>query len=182
MKTLFLRSVFLCTLITLHMSTFVHASTVNSAQKYNVDLEKSGAKWTGKFMNADVSATLKLKSGQFVTQTGKLSSGNLVADMNSLSSSSGMDDQFKSALFLNTDKFPTTEFKIKSFSEVHPFAPGGPNAHITGVVTFKGEKHNVQSDIVVDKTAMGFHASGKFPTVYGQVLTGEIKYDVWAKK
>jgi polyisoprenoid-binding protein YceI len=160
----------------------IFAQSAEAASKnYTLDLAKSGLRWKGSFMKAPIQAQMKFRSGQFALKGNTALTGSLVADMKSLNSDSGMDAQIKSPLFLNVEKFPTSELKIKTFQELHPFARGGANARITGILTFRGETHPVKGDFVMTKDKNGFHVVGTFPTVYQKMVEGSVTYEIWTK-
>jgi polyisoprenoid-binding protein YceI len=178
MKTLFVMTLISATFI-MHSAT---AASGNTGVTWKMDLKKSGAKWEGSFMKNSVHASMKFKSGDFVMKNGKISTGTVIADMKSLESDSGIDAQVKSVVFLDVETYPTAELKITEYTDVHPFAPGGPTGHIKGTVTLKGKPHDVDTSFVMKKTANGFHASGTFPTVYQKIVDGKLTYDIWAAK
>ena len=133
-------------------------------------------------MSTDIDAQMKFKSGLFQIKGNTIQSGAIVADMTTLTSDSGMDAQLKGPLFLNVAQFPTAELKIKEFTELKAFAPGGPNARIKGTLTFHGQTHPVQGEFILTPDKAGFHVTGTFPTVYGKMLQGAVTYEIWAKK
>jgi polyisoprenoid-binding protein YceI len=177
MKTRRFGLVFFCLLFSCFFAQFVHAAPI----KLTLDLKKSGVKWSGKFMGAPVTATMKFKSGEFLMNHG-MQKGKLVADMTSLHSDSGMDEQFKSPMLLNVDHYPTAELVITQYQEIKSFAPGGPNARVNGTVTFRGKSHPVQQDFVFNSDQKGFHVVGTFKTAYSNMVEGLVTYEVWAKR
>jgi polyisoprenoid-binding protein YceI len=168
--------------IALVLSTFFAHSAEAGSPVYRLDLAKSQVSWKGKFMGAAVAASGKFKSGSFVIKNKTIQSATVIADMNSLQSDSGMDAQFKGPLMLNVAKYPTAEFKLKTFTELKSFAPGGPNARVTGTVVLRGQAHGVTAEFVMVPDKNGFHATGSFETSYGKMLAGTVTYELWTKK
>ena len=137
-------------------------------------------------MALPVKASMKFKKGQFVLDPKKLQSGTLVGDLKSLTSDSEiLDEQMKGPLLLNVEQYPTAELKIKSFTQIVSFAPGGPNGHMSGILYFQGKTHPIESDFLVDPATNGvdgMHITGKLSTQSAKMLDGTLEYEIWAKK
>lgn len=105
-----------------------------------LDLEQSGITYGEK--------TFRFKSGDFKIKKGKVVGGTLILDV-------------KGAPFINSDRYPTAQFKLKHWQEFHSFAPGAPNLEVSGLLTVNGRTHPVRTRVDYLPDERGFQASGK---------------------
>ena len=117
------------------------AAKPSAPMTLKLDTQKSKAIWTGKKISGFHTGFVQFKEGSFVMKKGVLTSGEVVVDMTSLTdedlkgspeNKAKIEGHLKGPDFFNIEKYPTAEFKFKSFEEMKPFAPGGPNAIARG--------------------------------------------------
>ena len=137
---------------------------------YQLDTAASKATWTGRKKMGAHNGTIQFKEGHFDMIKNTMKGGEVVMDMTTITDVDQKDpnDQaklvghLKSPDFFDVAKFPTATFKIKSFSDVHNFVPGQPNAEIKGDLTVHGITHEETLKLFFTPTADGFTAKGKF--------------------
>lgn len=121
-----------------------------SAQKSEINLNKSVVTWTGNKIGGSHNGGIKIKSGYFEFKNGDIISGNVVVDMNSITNSDLKDEGYNQKLighlksddFFGVEKYPTSTFKVAKASK---FKDG--KATLTGVLTIKGKSENISVDV-----------------------------------
>jgi hypothetical protein len=101
-------------------------------------------------------------SGVFDVKKGLVVGGVLVLDV-------------RGAPMINSDRYPTAKFKMKSWREIHSFAPGAPNLAVSGALTINGKTYPVETQLNYEPKDHGFRATGK--TEFGKkksMLHGEV--------
>lgn len=58
---------------------------------------------------------------------------------------------------------PRVKFKLKSWTELHNFAPGSPNVIVTGTLEVNGKKHAVETKLFFEPKDEGFTLHGAIP-------------------
>ncbi len=121
-----------------------------SAQKNEINLNKSVVTWTGNKIGGSHNGEIKIKSGYVEFKKGEIIGGEVVMDMNSITNTDLKDEGYnqklvghlKSEDFFGVEKFPTSTFKITKASK---FKDG--KATLTGVLTIKGKSENISVDV-----------------------------------
>lgn len=121
-----------------------------SAQKSDVNINKSVVTWTGNKIGGSHTGGIKVKSGYLVLKQGDITGGEVVMDMNSITNTDLKDDGYNQKLvghlksddFFGVEKYPTSTFKITKASK---FKDG--KATLTGVLTIKGKSENISVDV-----------------------------------
>ncbi len=118
---------------------------------YYISTSESTVKWEGSktlIANYKDIGTLGIKDGSFVVTDGKVSSGKVIFDMTTITSTAtnkaGGEDaltkHLKSDSFFSVEKFPTSEFTVKSVTKNAAIAD---SYVITGDLTIKDITHEV---------------------------------------
>jgi polyisoprenoid-binding protein YceI len=121
-----------------------------SAQKSEINLNKSLVNWTANKIGGSHNGGVKIKSGYLEVKNGDIVGGSVVMDMNSITNADVKDegynkkliDHLKSDDFFSVEKYPTSTFTV---SNVGKFKDG--KATLTGVLTIKGKSENVTCDV-----------------------------------
>ncbi|MBC7397113.1 MAG: YceI family protein [Bdellovibrionales bacterium] len=157
-----------------------------------LDTQVSKAVWTGKKISGSHTGFVLFKEGSFQMKNGAPASGRVVVDMTSVTcedlkndpeSKAKLEKHLKGPDFFNIEKYPTAEFKMKSFEEMQTFAPGGPNAIARGDLTVRGVTHPAEVRFVYTPNDIGFTAKGKLQidrTAHGVKYNSKKFYDMKA--
>ena len=168
------------------------AAKPSAPMTLKLDTQKSKAIWTGKKISGFHTGFVQFKEGSFVMKKGVLTSGEVIVDMTSLTdedlkgspeNKAKIEGHLKGPDFFNIEKYPTAEFRIKSFEEMKPFVPGGPNAIARGDLTVRGITQPAEVRFVYTPTDIGFIAKGKLQidrTAYGLKYNSKKFYDLKA--
>jgi polyisoprenoid-binding protein YceI len=121
-----------------------------SAQKREINLNKSVVTWTGNKIGGSHNGGLKIKSGYFEIKNGNIVDGNVVIDMNTITNFDLKDEGYNQKLighlksddFFGVDKHPTSTFLVSKASK---FENG--KATLSGVLTIKGKSENISFDV-----------------------------------
>jgi polyisoprenoid-binding protein YceI len=138
------------------------------AQTLTLDTSASKAMWTGKKVVGSHHGTVDFKEGSFIVKKGSMT-GMVVIDLNTIKDEDLTDAEYnkklvthlKSEDFFNVAKYSTATFKMTSFTEVHNFVPGQPNAFVKGELTIKGVTKPADLKLFFTPSANGFEAKGK---------------------
>lgn len=150
---------------------FLLAITLSaSAQRKEINVERSTVKWTGSKIGGSHHGEIKIKSGNFDFNNGDITGGNVVMDMKSITNTDLKDQEsnqklvghLKSDDFFAVDKYPTSSFKVTKATK---FTDG--KATVTGVLTIKGKSETVSADV-----------TRKGETYTTQLKVDRSKYDV----
>lgn len=121
-----------------------------SAQKSEINTNKSVVTWTGNKIGGSHTGEVKVKSGYLEFTKGEITGGEVIMDMNSITNTDLKDEgsnqklvgHLKSEDFFGVEKYPTSTYKITKASR---FKDG--KATLTGVLTIKGKSENVSADV-----------------------------------
>jgi polyisoprenoid-binding protein YceI len=121
-----------------------------SAQKCEINLNRSVVTWTGNKIGGSHNGGIKVKGGYFEVKNGDIVAGNVVMDMNSITNTDLKDEGYNQKLvghlksddFFGVEKFPTSTFVVRSAGK---FSAG--KATLTGVLTIKGKSENISVDV-----------------------------------
>jgi polyisoprenoid-binding protein YceI len=121
-----------------------------SAQKSEINLNKSAVTWTGNKIGGSHNGGIKIKSGYLEFKKGDITGGEIVMDMNSITNFDLKDEGYNQKLighlksddFFGTEKYPTSTFKVTKATK---FKDG--KATLTGVLTIKGKSENISVEV-----------------------------------
>ena len=144
----------------------------------HVDTAASKATWTATKKVGTHTGTVAIKEGEFGMKDGIIHTGKIVIDLTSIKNTDLTDagynkklvDHLKSPDFFDVGKYPTAEFKITSYLEVHNIVAGQPNAEVKGDLTIHGITQPATLKMFVDDKVDGLVAHGKIVidrTIYG---------------
>ena len=127
-------------------------TTVATAQKKTIDVEKSKINWVGKKVTGEHSGTINFKEGTLILQGGKLMGGNFTVNMTTIAVTDLKPGQGKEKLeghlkaddFFGTEKFTTAAIEFK---KVTPKAKG--TYTVNADLTIKGITKPVAFDMTV---------------------------------
>ena len=154
----------------------------NAKQRtYNIDLENSSVKWTGKKITKSHSGSIDINSGTILMQGKKVISAEIKIDMNSIQNTSinnqnsryNLTSHLKNEDFFNVDSFPISIIKINNATELNDstyiFNSDLTIKGITNPVEFTGNifsldgKYLANIDLTFDRTLWNIrYGSGKF--------------------
>ncbi len=155
-----------------------------------LDTKQSKAVWTGKKVSGFHTGFVLFKDGTFQMKKGVLASGTVTVDMTSITCEDLKDDpeskaklekHLKGPDFFNIEKYPTAQFKIKSFEMMQTFAPGGPNGIARGDLTVRGVTQPAEVRVIYTPSDIGFTAKGKLSvdrTLYGVKYNSKKFFDL----
>jgi polyisoprenoid-binding protein YceI len=141
MKTMKLLSVFLLA---------ISISISVSAQKSEIDMNRSVVNWTGKKIGGSHDGEIKISNGYFELKDGNILNGMVVMDMNSITNNDLKDEGYNQKLvghlksddFFGVEQYPTATFQV---SQASKFRNG--KATVWGVLTIKGKSENISFDV-----------------------------------
>lgn len=121
-----------------------------SAQKSDINLNKSGVKWTGNKIGGTHYGEIKIKSGYFEIKDNAIMDGKVIMDMNTITDSDLKDEVYNQKLvghlksddFFGVEKFPTSSFQV---SEAAKFE--NDKATVNGVLTIKDKSENISFEV-----------------------------------
>lgn len=121
-----------------------------SAQKNEINPEKSVVTWTGKKIGSSHTGGIKVKSGYLEFNNGYITGGEVVMDMNSITNTDLKDEGYNQKLvghlksddFFGVEKYPVSSFRV---TRAGKFKDG--KATVSGVLTIKGKSENVSVDV-----------------------------------
>ncbi|MFN8345985.1 MAG: YceI family protein [Spirosomataceae bacterium] len=161
MKTI--KSIFAATLVVLSFSVVAKPGK-KASQTLKVNTEASTFNWLAKKLTGEHSGTVKIQSGNLVTDGNKLTGGDFTIDLNTIKDTDIQGDfagrletHLKSADFFDVAKFPTSTLKITK-----AVAKGGENYDLTGDLTIRGTTQSITFPAVVKITGKAASASAKF--------------------
>ncbi|MDC0584727.1 YceI family protein [Bacteroidales bacterium] len=130
---------------------FLAGSLSTSAQKSEINIEKSVVKWTGEKIGGSHTGAIKLKNGNFEFKGDQIIGGTVVMDMNSMTNSDLSDEGYNQKLighlksddFFGVEKYPIATFEITKSSK---FTNG--KASVSGKLTIKGKTEELTFDVL----------------------------------
>ncbi|WP_316823242.1 YceI family protein [Pedobacter gandavensis] len=152
------------------MTTSAFIAPVFKADTYKVDAAKSTITWIGKKVTGGHNGTINLQSGALSFNGKKLAGGNFVLDMNSIKdadNSANLEKHLKADDFFGADKFPTSNFVIKSVSGT------GDKVTVTGDLTIKG----ITKPISFPAT-LAWNSDGSVTATADKIIVDRTKYDI----
>jgi polyisoprenoid-binding protein YceI len=133
-------------------------------QTLKVDAGASTFNWLAKKLTGEHNGTVKIQSGNLVTDGGKLTGGDFTVDLSTIKDldiqgdfAGKLETHLKSADFFDVAKFPTSTLKITK-----AVAKGGENYDLTGDLTIRGTTQSITFPAVVKITGKTASASAKF--------------------
>lgn len=126
-------------------------TTLQKADTYIVDIDKSKIYWTGKGVGKEHTGYVTVQSGSVLIDTKTITTGFVYINMKSIVNTDIKDagfnknlvDHLKSQDFFFAAKFPTSTFKITK-SQRLDVPEGQPNYKINGELTIKGIKKPIE--------------------------------------
>jgi len=121
-----------------------------SAQKNEINPDKSVVTWTGNKIGGSHNGVIKIKSGYLEFKKTDIVGGEVVIDMNSITNTDLKDEGYNQKLvghlksddFFGVEKYPTSTFRITKASA---FKDG--KATLTSVLTIKGKSETISVDV-----------------------------------
>ncbi len=113
---------------------------------FEVDVETSIVRWTGRNLFNHHQGTLKLARGRIEVGNGALKAASFTLDMNGIVCEDLVDTAYNALLinhlrdddFFAVDRFPTAEFICERAEPLQACTPGTPNYTLHGTMTLRG--------------------------------------------
>lgn len=114
--------------------------------EFQIDLETSVVRWTGRNLFNHHHGTVKFAGGQIDVTNGQLLSARFSLDMNSMVCEDLIDSTYNPMLirhlrdedFFAVDRFPTADFICQNAQPIDSASPGLPNYTLKGSLTLRG--------------------------------------------
>jgi len=124
---------------------------------FEVDLETSIVRWTGRNLFIHHSGTVKLASGHIEIANGQLQGANFSLDMNSIACEDLADSAYNAMLirhlrdddFFAVDRFPTSDFVCENAIAIASASPGSPSHTLQGSLTLRGVTQPLSIPVVI---------------------------------
>jgi polyisoprenoid-binding protein YceI len=133
-------------------------------QTLKVDASASTFNWLAKKLTGEHNGTVKIQSGNLVTDGGKLTGGDFTVDFSTIKDldiqgdfAGKLETHLKSADFFDVAQFPNSTLKITK-----AVAKGGENYDLTGNLTIRGITQSITFPAIVKVTGKTASASAKF--------------------
>lgn len=128
----------------------IAGSLVVSAQKSEINIDKSSVEWTGNKIGGAHNGMIKVKSGYLEFKGDNIVSGKVTIDMNSITNTDLKDEEYNQKLvghlksddFFGVEKHPTSTFEITKAAK---FEDG--KATVSGTLTIKGKSETISFDV-----------------------------------
>lgn len=141
-----------------------------SIQLYNLAVDKSTIKWTGRKILGSHYGYVNFKDGYIKAEGNRIVEGAFEVDMSTINvqdiEDKGMNQKLvkhlKSEDFFSVDKFPIAKFLITHVTQIKSAKPGESNFAITGKMTIKGITHTVVFPAFVKAEGNVIRATAKF--------------------
>lgn len=141
-----------------------------SVQLYNLSVDKSTIKWTGRKILGSHYGYVNFKDGYIKAEENRIVEGTFEVDMTTVNvrdiEDKAMNQKLvkhlKSDDFFSVDKFPTAKFLITHVTQIKNAKPEEPNFVITGKMTIKGITHTVVLPAFVKAEGNVIRATAKF--------------------
>ena len=165
---------------------------------FQVDLETSIVRWTGRNLFNHHSGTVRLAGGQIEVANGQLLRASFSLDMNSIACEDLVDSTYNAMLirhlrdedFFAVDRFPTADFVCESAHAIDSASPGLPNHTLQGSLTLRGMTQPLsipavvaasnadhltgQAQFEIDRTQFGSHyGSGRLFAFLGKHVVND---------
>ena len=120
--------------------------SINPDGLFEVDVETSVVRWTGRNLFNHHQGTVKLAGGRIEVQNGALKAASFTLDMNRIVCEDLVDTAYNAMLirhlrdddFFAVDRFPTAEFVCEHAEPLPSCTPGTPNYTLHGTLTLRG--------------------------------------------
>jgi len=120
--------------------------SINPDGIFEVDVETSVVRWTGRNLFNHHQGTVKLSGGRIEVQNGALKAARFTLDMNQIVCEDLLDTAYNAMLirhlrdddFFAVDRFPTAEFVCEHAEPLPACTPGTPNYTLHGTMTLRG--------------------------------------------
>lgn len=120
--------------------------SINPDGLFEVDVETSVVRWTGRNLFNHHQGTVKLAGGRIELQNGALKAARFTLDMNQIVCEDLVDTAYNALLirhlrdddFFAVDRFPTAEFICEHAESLPSCTPGTPNYTLHGKMTLRG--------------------------------------------
>jgi polyisoprenoid-binding protein YceI/rhodanese-related sulfurtransferase len=172
--------------------------SINPGGIYEVDVETSVVRWTGRNLFNHHQGTVKLAGGRIEVQNGALKAARFTLDMNRIVCEDLVDTAYNALLirhlrdddFFAVDRFPTAEFICERTEPMSACTPGTPNYTLHGTMTLRGVTKSLsfpaviaaadtdhltgQAQFELDRTQFGSHyGSGKLFAFLGKHVVND---------
>ena len=120
--------------------------SINPDGIFEVDVETSVVRWTGRNLFNHHQGTIQLSGGRIEVQNGALKAARFTLDMNRIVCEDLVDTAYNALLirhlrdddFFAVDRFPTAEFICERAEPLQACTPGTPNYTLHGAMTLRG--------------------------------------------
>ena len=165
---------------------------------FQVDLETSIVRWTGRNLFNHHSGTVRLAGGQIEVANGQLLRASFSLDMNCIACEDLVDSTYNAMLirhlrdedFFAVDRFPTADFVCESAVAIASASPGLPNHTLKGSLSLRGVTQPLsipavvaaadadhltgQAQFEIDRTQFGSHyGSGRLFAFLGKHVVND---------
>jgi polyisoprenoid-binding protein YceI len=172
--------------------------SINPDGIFEVDVETSVVRWTGRNLFNHHQGTVKLAGGRIEVQNGALKAASFTLDMNRIVCEDLVDTAYNALLirhlrdddFFAVDRFPTAEFVCERAEPLPACTPGTPNYTLHGAMKLRGVTQPLsfpaviaaadadhltgQAQFELDRTQFGSHyGSGKLFAFLGKHVVND---------
>ncbi|HBJ87499.1 MAG TPA: sulfurtransferase [Verrucomicrobiales bacterium] len=134
--------------------------SINPDGLFEVDVETSVVRWTGRNLFNHHQGTVKLAGGRIEVQNGALKAASFTLDMNRIVCEDLVDTAYNAMLirhlrdddFFAVDRFPTAEFVCEHAEPLPSCTPGTPNYTLHGTLTLRGVTQPLSFPAVIAAT------------------------------
>jgi len=178
--------------------TGLQGDSINPDGIFEVDVEASVVRWTGRNLFNHHQGTVKLAGGRIEVQNGALKAASFTLDMNRIVCEDLVDTAYNALLirhlrdddFFAVERFPAAEFICEHAEPLQACTPGTPNYTLHGTMTLRGvtkplscpaviaaadaEHLTGQAQFELDRTLFGSHyGSGKLFAFLGKHVVND---------
>ena len=121
------------------MAVFMSFDKAAKEVNYTVDTERSTIDWSAKKVGGGHKGTVKITSGNLVSNGKSLTKGSFLINMSSITSDNArVTTHLKSDDFFSAEKNPNAKFEITKVT-----GAGADRVNIAGILTIKGISHPI---------------------------------------
>jgi len=178
--------------------TGLRGDSINPDGIFEVDVETSVVRWTGRNLFNHHQGTVKLAGGRIEVRNGALQAARFTLDMNRIVCEDLVDTAYNALLirhlrdddFFAVDRFPTAEFVCERAESLPACTPGTPNYTLHGAMKLRGVAQPLsfpaviaaadadhltgQAQFELDRTQFGSHyGSGKLFAFLGKHVVND---------
>ncbi len=178
--------------------TGLMGDSINPDGLFEVDVETSIVRWTGRNLFNHHQGTIQLAGGHIEVRDGVLQAARFTLDMNHIVCEDLVDTAYNALLirhlrdddFFAVDRFPTAEFVCERAEPLQACTPGTPNYTLHGAMTLRGVTQPLsfpaviaaadadhltgQAQFELDRTQFGSHyGSGKLFAFLGKHVVND---------